>query len=81
VVAIGVPHAHPVVHVLAPRQLAGADRLELLDVVARIEPFAEHNVIHYLAGGGGLPMAAGRQGLEVDGVGEERMQRGGVLGC
>jgi len=80
VVAAGAAHAHPVGDMLALRHLAGADRAQLQDVGPGAEPVLEDDLLGHLPAGGGLPVPPGRQGLEVDRVGQQRAQRSAVLG-
>jgi HD-GYP domain-containing protein (c-di-GMP phosphodiesterase class II) len=80
VVVPGAAHAQPVRNVLALRHPAGGDRKQLQDVVPGPEPAAQDDLPGHLAAGGGLPVTPGRQGLEVDRVGQQRAQRGPVLG-
>ena len=57
-----------------------AERFQPQDLVTRIEPSAEDDLVDDLAGLRRLPVPAGSQGLEVDRVGQQRAQRGTVLG-
>ena len=80
VVAPRAAHTQPVHNVLAPRHPAGGDREQFLDMVPGPEPAAEDDLADHLAAGGSLPVAPGRQGLEVDRVGQQRAQCSAVLG-
>jgi hypothetical protein len=48
-VTVGIPHAKPVVNVLAPRQLARADRLQPLDVVRPLPETYDQPTAHAFA--------------------------------
>ena len=72
--------AHPVGDVLALGHPAGGDRAQLQDVGPGTEPVLEDDLLGHLPAGGGLPVAPWRQGLEVDRIGQQRAQRGAVLG-
>src|SRR5215470_11347524 len=76
----GTAHPHPVGDVLALGHPAAGDRTQLQDLVLSPEPVPENDFLGHLPAGGGLPVAAGRQGLEVDRVGQQRAQRSAVLG-
>jgi len=79
VVAVGTANPQQVADVLATRQVACLDGHQALDVVAGVEPFAEHDVVDHLVGCPGLPMTARCQRLEVNRVGQDGPQAVAVL--
>src|SRR5205814_8574219 len=69
VIAAMPAHAHPVGDVLPVEYPARRDRAQLGDVVPGTEPPGQDDLLHRLPAGAGLPVAPGRQGLEVDRIG------------
>jgi len=80
VVTVGLTHPQQVTDMLATGKKTLAERFQPQDLVARIEPSAQDELVDDLARRGGLPVTARGQGLEVDRVGQQRAQRGTVLG-
>jgi len=54
-------------------------RAQFGDLVPGAEPPGQDDLLHRLPARFGLPVTSGRQGLEVDRIGQERAQRAGIL--